>query len=72
MQIGRHSILIKSMSNIGAIKGDYSLIKMKLVGRFLISNMNHGLIAIDSIRTYQIELGERIEISLGKPLKAIQ
>lgn len=36
------------------------------------SKMNHGILAIDSIRTYVIEKGDIIEISLGLPLKAVQ
>ncbi len=36
------------------------------------STMNHGLVAIDSIRTYPLELDDKIEISIGTPLRAIQ
>ena len=38
----------------------------------LISKMNHGILAIDSIRTYEIHEGDKIEISIGKPLRVIQ
>jgi len=38
----------------------------------IISKMNHAIVAIDSIRTYSISNGDRIEISIGKPLKVIQ
>jgi NAD+ kinase len=38
----------------------------------IISKMRHGLVAIDSIRIYNMGEGEKVEISLGKPLKTIQ
>jgi NAD kinase len=38
----------------------------------LISKMNHGILAIDSIRTYEIHEQDKIEISIGKPLRVIQ
>jgi NAD+ kinase len=38
----------------------------------LISKMNHGILAIDSIRAYEIHEGDKIEIAIGKPLRVIQ
>ena len=38
----------------------------------IISKMNHGILAIDSIRTYNIKEDDKITISLGLPLKVIQ
>lgn len=38
----------------------------------LTSLMHHGLISIDSIRIYQIKEKDKIEISIGIPLKVIQ
>lgn len=38
----------------------------------IISKMNHAIIAIDSIRTYSIKKEDRIEVSIGKPLRVIQ
>jgi len=36
------------------------------------SKTHHGLIAIDSIRTYEVNLDDKIEISIGPSLKVIQ
>ncbi len=38
----------------------------------IISRINHGILAIDSIRTYKIHQGDRIETSIGEPLRVIQ
>ncbi|MEI7718989.1 MAG: NAD(+)/NADH kinase [archaeon] len=38
----------------------------------IISKMNHAMIAIDSIRTYAISKHDKIEISIGKPLRVLQ
>ena len=38
----------------------------------IISKMNHGLLAIDSIRTYHLSKQNKIQITIGKPLKVIQ
>ncbi len=38
----------------------------------IISRINHGILAIDSIRVYKVHKGDRIEISLGEPLRVIQ
>lgn len=38
----------------------------------IVSKMNHAIIAIDSIRTYAISKNDKIEISIGKPLRVIQ
>ena len=36
------------------------------------SLMNHGLVAVDSIRTYELQEGDKIEISIGNQLNVIQ
>lgn len=36
------------------------------------SNMNHAIIAIDSIRTYSLHKEDKVEVSIGKPLRVIQ
>jgi hypothetical protein len=38
----------------------------------IISKINHGILAIDSIRTHKIHQEDKIEISIGKPLRVIQ
>jgi len=38
----------------------------------IVSKMNHAIIAIDSIRTYLINKNDKVEISVGNPLKVIQ
>lgn len=38
----------------------------------IISKMNHAIVAIDSIRTHPINKNDKIEISIGKPLRVIQ
>jgi hypothetical protein len=38
----------------------------------IISKMNHAIVAIDSIRTHSLSKNDRVEISIGKPLRAIQ
>ena len=38
----------------------------------VISKMNHAIVAIDSIRTYFLSKNDRVEISIGKPLRVIQ
>jgi len=38
----------------------------------IISKMNHAIVAIDSIRTYKLSKNNKVEISIGKPLKVIQ
>ncbi len=37
----------------------------------IVSKINHGIIAIDSIRTYRMHKNDRIEISIGRPLRVI-
>ncbi|MDO8516749.1 MAG: hypothetical protein Q7S33_01370, partial [Nanoarchaeota archaeon] len=37
----------------------------------IISLMHHGFLAIDSIRTYKLSMNDKIEISLGKPLRVV-
>jgi hypothetical protein len=38
----------------------------------IISRIGHGILAIDSIRTHKVHKGDRIEISIGEPLRVIQ
>jgi NAD+ kinase len=38
----------------------------------IVNQMGHGLLAIDSIRTYRLHPNDRVEISLGLPLNVIQ
>jgi hypothetical protein len=38
----------------------------------IISKINHGILAIDSIRIYKISEEDKIEISVGKPLRVVQ
>ena len=47
--------------------------KIKINRNLIItSKMNHAIVAIDSIRTYLLHKGDKVEISIGKPLRVIQ
>lgn len=38
----------------------------------IVNLMHHSLLAVDGIRTYHLNYKDKVEISLGKPLKVIQ
>ncbi len=38
----------------------------------IVSKINHAIVAIDSIRTYSMSKNDKIEISIGNPLRVIQ
>lgn len=47
--------------------------KIKKENKITITScMNHAIVAIDSIRTYYLHKGDKVEISIGKPLRVIQ
>jgi len=47
--------------------------KIKQNNKIIITScMNHAIVAIDSIRTHSLHKGDKVEISIGKPLKVIQ
>lgn len=56
--------LHKSRIKKGKIKQNERLV--------IVSKMNHAIVAIDSIRTYPISKNDKVEITIGKPLKVIQ